>query len=126
MEGVINKIWENQDPKGNRYVVLDISGERYSLWYKDQMDGLTEGQRVEYEWKQSGKYRNITKLELVGEEPVEHDRVGVERGRDRLRLRCVESASRVLAHYDADPEQKGQFVLELARRLERYITEADE
>ena len=48
MKGLIEQLWENHDRKGQRYLVLEIAGERYSLWDEALMDNLEEGLVVDY------------------------------------------------------------------------------
>ena len=42
MKGEIEKIWKNQTADGRRYDVLQIGGERYSLWEEDYFDKFQE------------------------------------------------------------------------------------
>jgi hypothetical protein len=51
MKGEIEKIWKNQTSDGRRYNVLQIGGERYSLWEEDYLDRLQEGQTLEFDFR---------------------------------------------------------------------------
>ena len=124
MRGVIEKIWENQDRRGKPYLVLEIAGRRYSLWDEEVIGKLDEGLTVEYEWKQAGKYRNLTKIETRN--PDGNYRRTEARARDMVRMSCLKSAAALLSNYDLEPEKKGEFALELAKRFEQYVSENDE
>ncbi len=124
MKGVIEKVWDKLDRKGGRYLVLQIAGERYSLWDEQRMNGLEEGIVVEYEWKQAGRYKNISTIELDPDYSATHR--AQKRDRDVVRMSCLKSAAALLSSADADPEKKGQLTLDLARQFERYVTERDE
>ena len=124
MKGLIEKLWENQDRKGRRYLVLEIAGERYSLWDEDLMNGLDEGLVVEYEWKQSGKYKNLTEIEP--ERAYSASVRAEKRDKDMVRMSCLKSAAAVLASCELEPDKKGEHTLELAKSFERYITDGHE
>ena len=119
MKGLIDKLLEREDRKGRRYLVLEIGGERYSLWDEDMMDGLGEGRMIEYEWKQSGKYKNLTNVKAVP--GYISSRSSEERDMDMIRMSCLKSAASLLAPSDLPPEKKGGLTLELAKQFERYI-----
>ena len=123
MKGLIDQLWENHNRKGQRYLVLEITGERYSLWDEALMDNLDEGLVVEYEWKQSGKYKNITSIDP---EPAYSASVRTERrDRDMVRMSCLKSAASLLAPSSIDSDQRGGLTLQLAREFEKYVTGDD-
>ena len=62
MKGEIEKIWKNETADGRRYNVLQIGGERYSLWEEDYLDKLQEGQALEFDFRNSGDFKNISKI----------------------------------------------------------------
>ena len=120
MKGLIEQLWENHNRKRQRYLVLEIAGERYSLWDEALMDNLEEGLVVEYEWKQSGKYRNITSIDP---EPAYSASVRAGRkDRDMVRMSCLKSAASLLAPSNAETDQRGTLTLQLAKEFEKYIT----
>ena len=120
MKGLVEKLWDNTDRKGRRYLVLEIGGERYSLWDEQQMDGLQDGLVVDYEWKQSGNFRNITEIEP--EKQYSASARAKKRDRDIVRMSCLKSAASLLSASELEPNEKGNLTLELAHRFERYIT----
>jgi hypothetical protein len=119
MRGTIEKLWEREDRNGRRYFLLEIGGQRYSLWDEDLMDGLGEGIPVEYQWKQAGKYRNLTSVKRDGRyRPLP----GPERrDRDMVRMSCLKSAASLLSSSDLPPDEKGDVTLDLAKQFEKYI-----
>jgi hypothetical protein len=120
MRGLIDKVWENQDRKGRNYLVVEIAGDRYSLWNGDLMDQIEEGMVVEYEWKQSGKYKNITSLEA--DSAFSATARANKRDRDMVRMSCLKSAASLLAGSELEPDQRGDLTLQLAKQFEEYIS----
>ena len=57
MQRTIEKIWENQTRDKKKYHVLEIGGEKYSVWDNKLIEGLGEGSRIEYDWKRSGDFK---------------------------------------------------------------------
>ena len=62
MKGEVEKVWKNKTEDGRRYEVFQIGGERYSLWEEDYLDRIQEGQSLEFDFKESGEFRNITEI----------------------------------------------------------------
>ena len=123
MLGKIEKVWENEAQNGQPYIVVSIEGQRYSLFDKDFLGKLQEGDVVEYDWKKAGKFRNIRNLERVEFQP----QLSAIPDKDRqiLRMSCVKSASTIFSDLQAEPQQKVDLTLSAARQFERYITEDD-
>jgi hypothetical protein len=119
MKGVIEKLWEREDRTGRRYLLLEIGGQRYSLWDEDLMDGLGEGVPVDYQWKQAGKYKNLTSVKRDGRY---RSSAGQERrDLDMVRMSCLKSAASLLVSSDLSPDEKGDVTLDLAKQFEKYI-----
>ena len=62
VKGKVEKVWNSQTPKGKRYSVLQIDGKRYSLWNEAYFDRLQTGQTIEFDYKEAGKYKSISKI----------------------------------------------------------------
>lgn len=62
MKGTIEQIWENESKNGQQYLTVQIDGERYSVWDTKYFDQLHEGAEIEYQFRQSGNFRNITEV----------------------------------------------------------------
>jgi hypothetical protein len=122
MQGVIEKIWENETKDKKPYHVLEIGGEKYSVWDAKLMEGLSEGARVEYEWKKSGDFRKITDLKPIemGLEPVRYH--PGRKSMEIVRMSCLKSASEILCGLFIDPDVKTRKAVEIAREFEKYVT----
>lgn len=62
MKGEVEKIWNNETSDGRKYQVLQANGERYSLWDENYFDQIQEGQALEFDFKESRDFNNITKI----------------------------------------------------------------
>ena len=62
MKGEIEKVWKNETADGRKYEVLQINGARYSLWDEDYHDQFQLGQTVEFDYKESGDFKNISNI----------------------------------------------------------------
>jgi hypothetical protein len=119
VQGRVERIWENER-NGKPYWVLRIDGERYTVWNPEQLQGVEEGSLVVYEYKQSGRYRNITGLIPV--RPAESAQPYVsERDLRVIRLSCLRSATQMLYNIEMNWEEKIKSTLDLAREFERYV-----
>ena len=122
MEGTVERIWENETKEKKTYHVLEIGGEKYSVWDSKLMEGLSEGSRVDYEWKKSGDFKKITGLRKIGQEPEHHPYQRDRRSLEIVRMSCVRSASEILHGLFIDPEEKTNKAIEIARQFEKYVT----
>ena len=126
MQGVVEKIWENKTQNNKRYHVVEIGGEKYSVWDSALMDGITEGSQVEYDWKKSGNFKKIISLQRIGNnqgsEPYHSDR----KSREIIRMSCLRSASEILHGLYFEPDEKAEKALDIARRFEMYVSGEDE
>ena len=119
MEGRIDKIWENEK-NGKRYWVLSINGEKYSVWDEKYMNGLSEGSSVDYNWKKSGDFRKITDIRKLDVQPI------YSKNEQIIRMSCIKSAAVLVSDFDADPDEKGEVALGIARKFEQYVIEGNE
>jgi hypothetical protein len=145
MKGEIEKIWKNQTADGRRYNVIQIGGERYSLWEGDYLDTLSEGQALEFDFRESGEYRNISKIyepksateeapitegpEAIGK-PPEYVATGSGgggnggnggRSRQIVRMSCLRSASQILGGSRIPAGERAEKTIEIAKKFEKYI-----
>jgi hypothetical protein len=130
MRGVIEQIWENETRNGKKYLTVRIDGERYSIWDKKNFDDLQEGKEIEYEFRQSGKYKHLTDVKPVGEEKgsAEQGELTYRPSNKDIhitRMSCLKSATEIVAPVYMDIESKQELVIELAKRFERYVFEDD-
>jgi hypothetical protein len=127
MRGVIEQVWDNESRNGQQYLNVQIDGERYSVWDTKYFNMLAPGATIDYEIKQSGKFRNLTDVTPVesgnnGELPPYQPN---HKDRQIARMSCLKSASEILAPVQLEPETKKKKVIETARFFERYVFEED-
>jgi len=131
MKGEVEKVWKNETSDGRKYEVLQIGGQRYSLWEEEYLDRIQEGQSLEFDFRKSGDFKNITKIYenpgneklLDGEEKQpEYD------GRNRriTRMSCLRSAAGVLTGSRIPCEKRAEKTIEIAKKFEKYIDEGFE
>ena len=118
MLGKIARIWQNEAQNQQPYLVLDIDGQRYSLWDQNWIGKLGEGDLIEYDWKKAGKFRNITAIERVTSVAGPEDK-----DRQILRMSCLKSASTIFSNVDAEPKRKVQLTIAGARCFEKYVND---
>ncbi len=117
MKGKIEKIWDNESRNGQRYLGLSVDGERYTLWEEKYFDKLQEGDIIDFEWKKSGKYRNITKINMDDE-----DGNFMERKHESIiRMSCLKSASELISDSDVEPNKRADLAIDFARKFEKYV-----
>jgi len=140
MKGEIEKIWKNQTTDGRRYNVLQIGGERYSLWEGDYLDKLSEGQTLEFDFRESGEFRNISRIYEPKSEPSEPPAVepadmtsgkppektpeyagNGQRSRQIVRMSSLRSASQILGGSRIPASERAEKTIDIARKFEKYI-----
>jgi hypothetical protein len=131
MKGEIEKIWKNQTSDGRRYNVLLIGGERYSLWEEDYLDRLQEGQTLEFDFRESGDFKNISRIyepmnetNRLANEPKEGlspEYDNDKKTRKIIRMSALRSASRILAGSRIPAGERAEKTIEIARKFEKYI-----
>jgi len=124
MKGEVEKVWKNETQDGRKYEVLQINGERYSIWEEDYLDRIQEGQTLEFDFKESGDFKNITRIYEKPETGPEEKRNEYEdRNRKIIRMSCLRSASRVLTGSRIPSQERAEKTIEIAKRFEKYIDE---
>lgn len=63
MKGILNKVDTKKKKDGSDYYVLEIDGKMYSS-FDQKVEKYWEGMEVEFEYKQKGKYNNITSIAI--------------------------------------------------------------
>ena len=127
MRGTIEQIWENSSRKGQKYLTVQVGGERYSVWDDKYFDTLQEGVTIDYDFRQSGNFKNMTDIQ-----PINGNGNGIPQyapnGKDRqiARMSCLKSASEILAPVQLDPDTKKDLTIETARFFERYVFEGEQ
>jgi len=124
MKGTVEQVWENESRNGQKYLTVQIDGERYSIWDETHFDRVQQGAEIGYEFRQSGNFKNITDIH----DGNHNDRAPVynnDRDRQITRLSCLKSAAEILGRAQVDPDAKRDLVIDTARVFERYVSEAD-
>ena len=122
MKGAVDKIWENDTKDNKQYHVLEIGGEKYSVWDPKLVEGLEEGSEIEYDWKKSGDYKKITGLRKLDTTP-EIEPYRIDRKQTQIiRMSCLKSASELLHADKIDSVGKANQALKIARKFEDYVT----
>jgi len=125
MRGVVEEIWENEARNGQKYLTVQIDGEKYSLWDTKYFDHIQEGLEIEYDVRKSGNFKHLTDITPVKEGKEQELPAYRRNSRDIqiARLSCLKSASELVAPVHMDIDSKQERVLELAKRFERYVFE---
>jgi len=122
MKGRIEKIWDNESRNGERYLGLTIDGQRYTLWEDKYFDQVQEGDVIDFEWKKSGRFKNIMK--------IKYDNDGGNYPEKKLksiiRMSCLKSASELLADSDIEAKKRADIAIDFAKKFENYIKEEQE
>jgi len=122
MKGVVDKIWENETKDGRKYWVLSIDGEKYSVWDPKYIEGLQEGDVVDYQIRKSGNFKQIKELVVLEHEPESQLVVENEyKNRQIARMACLKYATTMLTGTEMSPEEMGQTALNMAKEFEKYV-----
>lgn len=119
MKGRIEKIWDNESRNGQRYLGLSIDGQRYTLWEDQYFDQLQEGDVIDFEWKKSGRFKNITEIKYNNED----NNYPEKKLKSIIRMSCLKSASELISDSDIEAGKRADTAIEFARKFEDYIKE---
>ena len=121
MKGEVEKVWKNETEDGKRYEVFQINGERYSLWEEGYLDRIQEGQSLEFDFKESGDFKNITEIYEPSKNEEKEPEYGNQRLKKTIKMSCLKSASRVLIGSKIPYQNRADRAIEIARKFEKYI-----
>jgi len=121
MKGEVEKIWKNETADGRKYEVFQINGERYSLWDENYLDRIQEGQILEFDFRESGDFKNITKIYEQSESESKESGYEDQRIKKIIKMSCLRSASRVLTGSKIPCEKRAEKTIEIAKEFEKYI-----
>lgn len=125
MKGEVEKVWKNETSDGRKYEVLQIQGVRYSLWDENYLDRFKEGHALEFDFKESGDFKNITRIHDGQGEVQEKPGYANDRLRKIAKMSCLRSASRVLAGSKIPYENRADKTIDIARKFEKYLNEEE-
>jgi hypothetical protein len=118
MKGRISRIWTNERKDGTKYWVLSIDGQRYSVWDQKLVEGLNQGDAVDFEFKQSGNFRNIIKLSRIKEQTYANDAQ-----KQIVRMSCLRSAAELLSNSGLVYDVRVKETLKAANKFEQWVIE---
>jgi len=119
MKGRIEKIWDNESRNGQRYLGISIDGQRYTLWEEQYFDQLQEGDVIDFEWKKSGRFKNITEIKYNNED----NNYPEKKLKSIIRMSCLKSASELISDSDVETGKRADMAIDFARKFEDYIKE---
>jgi hypothetical protein len=119
MKGTVEKIWENESRSGQKYLGISIDGQRYTLWEEKYFDLIHEGETIDFDWKKSGKYRNITEITTRNDDNDYSKR----RLKSIIRMSCLKSASELISDSDIETEKRADLAIDFAKKFENYVKE---
>jgi hypothetical protein len=116
MKGEVEKVWKNETSDGRKYEVFQIGGQRYSLWEEEYLDKIQEGQPLEFDFRESGDFKNISKIygaETGAKQPEGEEKTPkYDDGRNKriVRMSCLRSAAGVLTESTIPCEKRPEIL----------------
>ena len=135
MKGKLTGIRRIKLNDGRVYEALSIGGKTYNLWDSEYIGKLKPGDTIDYEFTQSGKYKNIKKLAIVNAPPAESSEQKnpgkpinplLRKDIEIVRMSCIKSALYITNDLiELNPDEKAEKTVEVARVFEKYVTDFD-
>lgn len=131
MKGEVEKVWRRQTSDGRRFDVVQVNGERYSIWEEAYLDKIQEGQIIEFDYRESGDFKNIDAIYRVeSKEKAANSKDSAKDYEDPrltkiIRMSCLRSASRLLSGLRIPYEDRAKKAIEIAKEFERYVGEEE-
>ena len=128
MKGIVERIDLNVLGDGREYLTMQISGTKYSVWDKKYFRQFDEGMPVNFKFKESGKYLNISEIEPDSDYKPESNQnknpFNYPNPRDLqiLKTSSLKCATYFVKDVPVGMEKKVELALDVAKRLEKYIT----
>lgn len=128
MEGTIKGRIEDIKLKlaknGNKYISLQVDGQRYAVWDQSLLAKVHVGDVVEYKAEPKGRFSELTYLEVV--ETGNNDMAAFNsydemRTKQIVRMSCIKSASSIVSGMDLMPEEKPEKTIGVAKQFEKYV-----
>lgn len=125
MKGEVEKVWKNKTEDGRKYEVFQINGERYSLWEEDYLDRIQEGQTLEFDFKESGDFKNITEIYDSSRNKEKEPGYEDQKNKQMIRMSSLKSASNILTGSKIPYKNRVEKAIETAKKFEKYINGAE-
>ena len=116
MHGTVENVWENTREDGTVYWVLTIDGRRYSAFDPDLVQDVGPGDRVEFSYTSSGRYKNLLAIRRLTDQP-EHPSETVR----IVRMNSLRTAAELLRDSSLTPDQRAVAAIDIAEKLECHI-----
>lgn len=121
MQGIIEKIESKTGREsGNPFEIITIKGVEYS--YFDDLDTFHEGDTVEYEIKEKGKYKNLINVQLV--KPTNIPKKPHSSTSDEIRRMNAATTAKDIEVYNASFEKRKvllENVLGIAKIISQFV-----
>jgi len=63
VDGTIARVWDNATTQGRPYKVVELeNGDRYSLWRKGDFEKVSKGDKINFDFSTTGKFKNIERI----------------------------------------------------------------
>lgn len=139
----IEKFWINPLSDGRKYATILMDQQKYTSWDPKFIAGLEQGQytvgtTLEYEWLQSGKYKNIKKIMGLkkpggngqqdgnGQMPPNDTNPLMKKDREIVRMSSIKAGLYLTKdRLDMDLDERAAAAIELAKKFEKYISGGD-
>ena len=126
--GALKEIKEVTARNNKKYHVATIGSDEVSIWDADVAQALQAagtGTEIEYEFRKSGNFKNLTDWKRLGTEaPVDEGGGGGRANAYIRRMAALKNATNTLDGYtDMSPREKATAVLKIATKYEKYTVE---
>ena len=126
MKGEVERVWKNRTFDGREYCVIQVNGEKYSLWDDRYFDRIQEGQEIEFDFRDSGDFKNITRIgEPSEQQPFDRTDYDQERQNSIIKMSCLKSAAQILSGSKIPYKNRADRAIEIARKFEKYINDEE-
>lgn len=128
MKGIIERIYLNSLGDGREYLTMQISGTKYSVWDNKYFRMFNEGMPVNFEFKKSGKYLNISEIEVDPNHKPGDDgnknpfNYPNHRDLQILKTSCLKCATSIVKDLPLEVEKKLDLTLDVAKKFEKYLS----
>jgi len=123
MRGRVERISRSERPDGSEYWIVTIDGRRYCTWDRSHVEGIREGDAVEFAFTRSDRSCNLTAMRPLGLPGfVRADRLLSRSASPRfVRMNCLRTAAELIQGLNALPDRKAAVAVETARTFEAYV-----
>jgi len=123
LESKIEKIYENKTTGGKGFRVIEMSGQRYSVWETDWQ--FSKGDVVKYRFSEKDNFKNITYMEVI-ESTAPKSKPEQYRDNNSTILRSVslKAATRLVSKNpdEMSLEEQVRKIVNIADIFELYLT----